>query len=51
VYRADGFDGESVGGFGAIEDDWLPDAKPVFNVGGGSGLDPAVNGLIGVSNE
>ena len=49
--RADGFDSKSVGGFGAVKDDWFPNAEPVFDVCGGACLDPTINGRVGVSNE
>ncbi len=42
VNRADGFDSESMGGFSAVKDDRFPNAEPVFDVGGGSSLDPTV---------
>ena len=49
--RADGFDNKGVGGLGAVNDDWFPNAEPVFDVCGGASLDPTVDGRVGVSNE
>ena len=37
--------------FSAVENDWLPDAEPVFDVSGGVGNDPLVDSFGGVADE